>query len=235
MPALPHGVYAIADGSAGKPVLDLVGAFVRGGAAVVQLRLKTSGLRPRASGLGPEAFGSGEFLAIAREARKLCAPGKTLLIINDRPDIARLAEADGVHLGQDDLPWAEARSIVGPHMIVGVSTHSDAEIDAAQGADYIGFGPIFATQSKPGAKLPPPHGLEGLRRAVKRSRIPVVAIGGITVQNAGAVAEAAARCCAAIAELCGAPDPEAATRAMAAAFQPEARGLRPEASGGTPR
>jgi thiamine-phosphate pyrophosphorylase len=237
MPALPHGVYAIADGSAGKPVLDLVGAFVRGGAAVVQLRMKASGfgprdwgLGPRASGLGPEASGSGEFLALAREARKLCVRGKTLLIVNDRPDIARLAEADGVHLGQADLPLAEARSIVGPHMIVGVSTHSDAEIDAAQGADYIGFGPIFATQSKPGAKLPPPHGLEGLRRAVKRSRVPIVAIGGITVANASEVAKAGAHCVASIAELCGASDPEAATRVMAAAFQPEARGPKPEAS-----
>jgi thiamine-phosphate pyrophosphorylase len=231
MPALPHGVYAIADGSAGKPVLDLVGAFVRGGAAVVQLRLKASGFGLRASGPRPRTSGSGEFLALAREARKLCVRGKALLIINDRPDIARLAEADGVHLGQEDLPWAEARAIVGPNMLVGVSTHSDAEIDAAQGADYIGFGPIFATQSKPGAKLPPPHGLEGLRRAVKRSRIPVVAIGGISVQNAGAVAEAGARCCAAIAELCGATDPEAATHAMAAAFEPEARSPKPEASG----
>ena len=90
---LPHGVYAIVDGSAGRPPLELVGAFVRGGAAVVQLRLKDAG--------------AGEFLRVAREARKLTA-GKALLLINDRPDVAKLAEADGVHLGQDDLPVAAA-------------------------------------------------------------------------------------------------------------------------------
>ena len=204
-------------------------AFVRGGAAVIQLRMKgeASGLRPQASG-----WGTGELLAVAREARKICTDA--LLFINDRPDVARLCGADGVHLGQDDLPLDEARAIVGPEVIIGISTHSDDEIDAAQGADYIGFGPIFATQSKRGAALPPPHGIEGLRRAVQRSRVPVVAIGGITAANAAAVAQAGAHCAAAIAELCRSPDPEQATRALAAAFKsgfrPEARGLRPEAS-----
>ena len=213
---MPYGVYAIADGSAGRPVLELVSAFVRGGAAVVQLRWKASGLRPQASG---------ELLELARAARRICA-GKCLFIVNDRPDIARLAEADGVHLGQEDLPLEEARKIVGPGRLIGISTHSDAEIDAAQGADYIGFGPIFATQSKPGAPLPPPHGIEGLRKAVLRSKVPVVAIGGITARTAGDVYRAGARCLAAIAEICRAPDPAAAV----AALTPEAWGLRPEAS-----
>ena len=204
MPAsLPSGVYAVVDGPAARPPLDLVGAFVRGGAAVVQLRLKGAG--------------AGELLRVALEARKLCA-GRALLLVNDRPDVARLAEADGVHLGQDDLPWQAARAILGPGALIGVSTHSDAEIAAAQGADYIGFGPVFATASKPGANLPPPHGLEGLRRAVERSKAPVVAIGGITVDNATQVAAAGARCAAAIAALCAAMDPEGATRAMARAF-----------------
>jgi thiamine-phosphate pyrophosphorylase len=217
-PALPQGVYAIADGAAGRPILDLVAAFVQGGAAVVQLRMKTNSA-------GPQASGSGDVLRLAREARTLCRRGKTLLFINDRPDLARLAEADGVHLGQEDLPWREARQIVGPEMIIGVSTHSNDEIDAAQGADYIGFGPIFATQSKPGSPLPPPHGIDGLRRAVARSKIPVVAIGGITAGNAAAVAQTGARCAAAIASLCEASDPESATRALA-----EAWSLKPEAS-----
>jgi len=204
MPApLPSGVYAIVDGSAPWPPLDLVGAFVRGGAAVVQLRLKGAG--------------AGELLKVALEARKLCA-GRSLLLVNDRPDVARLAEADGVHLGQDDLPWQAARAILGPSALIGVSTHSDTEIEAAQGADYIGFGPVFETKSKPGAVLPRPHGLEGLRRAVARSRVPVVAIGGITLENAADVARAGARCAAAIAELCGASDPDRTTRAMAEAF-----------------
>jgi thiamine-phosphate pyrophosphorylase len=203
MPSLPSGLYAIVDGSAARPPLDLVGAFVRGGAAVVQLRLKQ--------------VGAGELLRLARQARKLCA-GKALLLINDRPDVARLAEADGVHLGQEDLPWEAARDILGPGALIGVSTHSDAEIDRSQSADYIGFGPVFATGSKPGSPLPPPHGIEGLRRAVQRSKVPVVAIGGITAANARAVAEAGARCASAIAHLCAAQDPEGAARAMAQAF-----------------
>ena len=160
--------------------------------------------------------GAGELLRVAREARKLCAAGRALLLVNDRPDIARLAETDGVHLGQEDLPWLAARAILGPRALIGVSTHSDAEIDAAQGADYIGFGPIFATASKPG--LPLPHGIEGLRRAVRRSRIPLVAIGGINMDRAPEVAGAGARCVAAIGQLCFAPDPESATREMAKAF-----------------
>ena len=90
---------------------------------------------------------------------------------------------------------------------------------ARKGADYIGFGPIFATRSKPGAPLPPPHGLEGLRRAVKLSRVPVVAIGGITVGNAGSLSSTGATAIAAIAELCNAPDPEQRTREMVEAFQ----------------
>jgi thiamine-phosphate pyrophosphorylase len=181
-------------------VLDLVAAFVRGGAAVVQLRLKEAG--------------AGEFLRLAREARRLCGGQKTLFFVNDRPDIARLAEADGLHLGQDDLPLAEARKIVGPKMIIGLSTHSDAEIDQSQGADYIGFGPIYATSSKPGARLPPPHGIDGLRKAVQRSKIPVVAIGGITSKTARDVYAAGARCVASIADLCRAVDTEAAVRAL---------------------
>jgi thiamine-phosphate pyrophosphorylase len=196
---LPKGVYAIVDESAGKPLLELVGDFVRGGAAVVQLRLKQAG--------------AGELLRIAREARKLTA-GRALLLINDRPDIAKLSESDGVHLGQEDLPAKAAREILGPRAIIGVSTHSDAEIDAADFADYIGFGPIFATQSKPGAKLPPPHGIEGLRKAVQRARKPVVAIGGITAENAAAVREAGAHCIASIAYLCQAKDPAAAVRSL---------------------
>ena len=198
---LPHGVYAIVDGSAARPPLELVGAFVRGGAAVVQLRLKE--MR--------------DLLPIAREARRLTA-GKALLIINDRADVAKLAEADGVHLGQDDLPAAAARAILGPKALIGLSTHSDEEIEKANDIDYIGFGPIFATQSKPGAPLPPPHGVAGLHRAMKRSRWPVVAIGGITVATASVLSTTGVRAVAAIAELCSAPDPEKRTREMVEAF-----------------
>ncbi len=179
---LPRGLYAIVDST------ERAGAALEGGAAVVQLRIKRAG--------------AGEILNTAREIRALCN-GRAVFIMNDRPDIARLSDADGVHLGQDDLPVAAARAIVGPGKLVGVSTHSDQELDAAlaAGADYLGFGPIFATASKETA-LPPPHGLEALARAVRRAgEVPVVAIGGITSATVREVVATGARGAAAIAEL----------------------------------
>jgi thiamine-phosphate pyrophosphorylase len=206
------GLYAIVDGSSPHDPIALVSAFLRGGARVVQLRLKQAGAR--------------ELLRVAREAGALCLARGALLLVNDRPDVARLAGADGVHLGQDDLPVAEARAVVGEDALVGVSTHSDAEIDAAvaAGADYIGFGPIFATATKKStakgaAPLPPPHGPGGLALAVRRAgKVPVVAIGGITAANAAGLSQTGAACVAAIGELCLAPDPEARARALASAF-----------------
>ncbi len=208
------GLYAIADDSAARPPLELVQAFVRGGAAVVQLRLKRLPAR--------------ELLRVAREASVLCRSAGVLLFVNDRPDVAALAGADGVHLGQDDLSVADARATVGPEALIGQSTHSDAELDAAlaAGADCIGFGPVFATSSKPGAVLPPPHGIDGLARAVRRAgRTPLIAIGGITLATAAQVAATGAACAAAIGELCNARDPEGRARELANALQ------RPRRSG----
>ena len=182
-------------------------AFLRAGAPVVQLRLKSLSAR--------------DLLSVAREAVAMCRQRDALLLVNDRPDVARAADADGVHVGQEDLPVEAARDVVGPDALVGVSTHSDAEIDSAlaTGADYLGYGPIFETRSKPGAPLPPPHGIAALKRAVRRAGpVPVVAIGGITSASAPGVARAGAACAAAIHELCRAPDPEAAARAFAEAF-----------------
>lgn len=202
-----RGLYAIVDGSAERPPLELVQSFLRGGAAVIQLRLKTLPAR--------------ELWEVAREAVRACRQRDALLLVNDRPDVARAAGADGVHLGQEDLPAGAAREVLGDQALIGVSTHSDAEIDAAlaAGADYLGFGPVFATRSKSGAPLPPPHGLAGLERAVRRAApVPVVAIGGLTAGSAAAVARAGAACAAAIGELCRAVDPEQAARALAEAF-----------------
>jgi thiamine-phosphate diphosphorylase len=202
-----RGLYAIVDGSAARPPLELVQAFLRGGAGVVQLRLK--------------ALSARELVEVAREAAAICSRRDALLLVNDRSDVARAAGADGAHLGQDDLPLAAAREVLGPDAVIGVSTHSDAEIDAAlaEGADYVGFGPVFETRSKPGAPLPPPHGLSGLERAVRRAApVPVVAIGGLTAGSAAGVARAGAACAAAIGELCHAADPEWAARALAEAF-----------------
>ena len=202
-----RGLYAIVDGSAARPPLELLQAFLRGGAAVVQLRLK--GLPAR------------DLFDLAREAVAICRQRDALLLVNDRPDVARAAAADGVHLGQEDLPAGAAREVLGPDALIGVSTHSDAEIDSAvaAGADYLGFGPVFETVSKPGAPLPSPHGLAGLERAVRRAApVPVVAIGGLTARTAGGVARAGAACAAAIGEICGAADPEQAARSLAEAF-----------------
>jgi thiamine-phosphate diphosphorylase len=207
-----RGLYAIVGDSArsgpARPPLELVAAFARGGAAVVQLRLKRTA--------------TGELLRLARAAVELCRAAGALLLVNDRPDVAALAGADGVHLGQEDLPVEAARAVLGPEALIGVSTHSDEEIARAlaAGADYLGFGPVFATDSKEGATLPPPHSVEGLSRTVKLAgRVPVVAIGGITVARARSVALAGAACAAAIAELCNAPDPEARARAFAEALR----------------
>src|SRR4030088_1901422 len=156
------GLYAIVDGSSPHDPIALVSAFLRGGAQVIQLRLKQAG--------------AGELLRVAREAGAPCLARGALLLVDDRPDVARLAGADGVHLGQDDLPVAEARAVLGEEALVGVSTHSDAEMDAPGAADaaHTGFGPIFATATKkstaPGAaQLPPPHGPSGLALAVRRA------------------------------------------------------------------
>ncbi len=210
-----RGLYAIADdGFAATPdaLLGLIDAFLRGGARAVQLRCKR--------------LGSRELLGLARAAAARCHGAGALLFVNDRVDLALLAGADGAHLGQDDLPLREARALAGSELLLGLSTHSDAEIDRAlaEGADCLGFGPAFATRTKqataPGAAaLPPPHGLEGVRAAVQRARgRPLIAIGGIDEPRAEQLGRTGCACVAAISELCRAPDPEAKARALQAAF-----------------
>jgi len=129
-----------------------------------------------------------------------------MFIVNDRADVARAAGADGVHVGQEDLPVEMARQILGPDKWVGFSTHVLAQVVEADrsSADYVAFGPIFATASK--ERPDPVVGLDGLREARKATRKPLVAIGGITVQNARQVIEAGADSVAAIRDLLQAPD-----------------------------
>lgn len=142
-------------------------------------------------------------LGVARMARAVTARAGALLIIDDHLDVALAVDADGVHLGQEDLPLAEARALVArwrPErpFLIGISTHDAAQVDAAVqgGADYIGFGPVFETSTK--ANPDPVQGIVGLEAAVRRAgAVPVVAIGGITPARAAAVASAgaAAACC----------------------------------------
>ena len=153
-------------------------ALLAGGIDLLQLRAKN--------------HSTAEIEKLARELRSITAEQGVPLIINDHPQIARNVQADGVHLGQDDLQIAEARKIVGAECAIGRSTHSvDQAIRAfCEGADYIGFGPIFATPTKPDY---PPIGLGEIGRVHESVRIPIFCIGGIKLDNLPKVIEAGAR------------------------------------------
>lgn len=155
---------------------------------------------------------------VARTARALrrIVEGPSKLIINDDPEIARDEGADGVHLGQDDLPFAEARRIVGPHAIIGLSTHNPGQTLAAcaLGPGYIGVGPVHTTPTK---DIPDPVlGLDGMARMIELATVPAVAIGGIDLDNAAAVIAAGARNLCAVRAINQADDPGAALDRMLA-------------------
>jgi thiamine-phosphate pyrophosphorylase len=188
----------------GRPLADVLRPALRGGVDLVQLRCKTE--RDDA------------VLAAATEARALCAQAGALLLLNDRPDLALTAGADGVHVGQDDMPVAQVRALVGPELLVGLSTHAPAEIAAAD-ADYIGVGPVYATPTKPGR---PAVGLNLVRHAAAHAELPWFAIGGIDPGCVGAVVEAGATRIAVVRSITESPDPEAAARALRAALPVEA-------------
>ncbi len=144
-------------------------------------------------------------------------PEQAFLLVNDRADVALVADLDGVHVGDEDLPPAEARAVVGASRVVGYSTHSLDEVRLAmpEVCDYIGFGPVFATTTKRSERRP--HGLEGLEAACRAARLPVVAIGGIRVEDVRAVRVAGAAGAAMISGLLARGDPgEAALRAVEA-------------------
>jgi thiamine-phosphate pyrophosphorylase len=180
---------------------DLLRGAVAGGVDIVQLRDKQ---------LSDEAL-----IAIAHAARVLCERLGALLIVNDRPHVALEAGADGVHVGQDDLPVAEVREIVGPDTLIGLSTHAATEIDAvdAELVDYIGVGPVHATPTKPGR---PAVGLELLRYAAAHASVPFFAIGGLDEANIGEVLDAGATRVCVLRAIGAAADPEAAARALRA-------------------
>ncbi len=191
--------------SRGRALTDIVAAAVRGGATMVQLREKTAGTR--------------EFLEQAHALKALLAPLGIPLVINDRVDIALAAGADGVHVGQTDMPLADVRRLIGPNKFIGLST-STADLvqrEDAQAADYLGVGPVYAQQTKPGTKEP--HGVEGLRALRALTKKPVMAIGGIKASNAAAVIAAGADGLAVVSAIVSADDPEDATRQIAALFR----------------
>jgi thiamine-phosphate pyrophosphorylase len=201
-----RGLYALVGGA---DPLAQAAAALDGGAGVVQLRVKD---RP-----------AGEVLELATRLVAL-ARGRALVMVNDRADLAVLAGADGVHVGEEDLPVAAAREVAGPDLLVGRSTRTleGAQRALDEGADHVGFGPIFATATK--AIAEPPRGLAMLAEVAARLPAPVVAIGGIGLEEMGPVAGAGAAAAAVIGALFDHADPKARAEALAKAF---AAGRRP--------
>jgi thiamine-phosphate pyrophosphorylase len=178
-------------------------AALRGGVDIVQLRMKQA---------NDEAV-----LAAAQRFRRICDDHGALLIVNDRPDLAAAAGADGVHLGQEDVGADSARRMVGPDRLIGLSTHNPAQIDAvADGdVDYIGVGPVNQTPTKPGR---PAVGVSLVEYAARHTAVPFFAIGGISAGNVGQVCDAGATRVAAVRALTEAADPEASARELLGAL-----------------
>jgi len=208
-----RGYYAIVDATAalladGEALERRTRQLLDAGPCCLQLRAKDIGARA--------------FAAAARRMLPLCRLAGVPFCVNDRLDVALAVGADVVHLGQDDLPLADAlrvRQAAGrPELVVGFSTHNAAQAVAAAsaGADYIGFGPVFATSSK--LNPDPVVGLSLLAEVCRIVSVPVVAIGGVTPAEAGLLAQAGASAAAVISAVNSAPDPTAAGRQVAAAF-----------------
>ena len=192
-------LYVILDSTAaaGRDLETLLAQALDGGAEMIQLREKI--------------LPSGSVLALAERLRRRCTAAKVPFIMNDRVDLATAVGADGVHLGQDDLSPAAARAMLKSGAIMGLSTHSVAQAAAAQaaGADYVAVGSMYPTATKAGFQLVGPALAREVRPLVK---VPLVGIGGITVENAATVIEAGCDGVAVISAVCAAPDPAAAAR-----------------------
>ena len=186
--------------TAGRPLLDVVHAALDGGVRAVQLREKD--------------LEGGALYQLAAQLRELTARYQACLLLNDRLDVAMAVDADGVHLGQTSFPVAVARRLLGTRKLIGVSTHNSVEIAAAAGADFIVFGPVYATPSK--AAYGAPQGLARLRQAVAQSQVPLLAIGGITAERVAEVLTTGAHGIAVISALSVAPDPAQAARTLLA-------------------
>ena len=196
------GVYLVTDGRLCGPrgVEATVAEGVRGGAAWVQLREKTATTRA--------------FLETALRLKTLLTPLRVPLLINDRVDVALAAGAEGVHLGQNDMPPEHARQILGPDAVIGLSveTWSDVETAQDQDVDYLGVSPVYSTPTK--TDTSGVWGLDGLVRIRAYSKHPLVAIGGIGAGNAARIVHTGVDCIAVVSAICAAPDPYRATRTL---------------------
>jgi thiamine-phosphate diphosphorylase len=201
MTRLPSHFYAMVDPAGGHEPVLLAETLLEAGVRIMQLRLK-------------DAHGR-DFLAAARTIAGMCRKRDAILIVNDRVDIAMLAGAHGVHLGQDDLPLEPARRITGPKMVIGISTHNVEQARAAErgGADYIGFGPMYPGGLRNNATGMGLDNLRAMRAAVK---IPIVAIGGITEARVAETLTAGADAVAIITDIVNAPDIGAKVRSILA-------------------
>ena len=179
---------------------EVVAAAIRGGARIIQYREKQANTR--------------RMITVARALAEVCHQWGALFLVNDRLDVALAVAADGVHVGQQDMPVALARSLLGPEKLIGVSVQDERAMTEAarEGADYLSLSPVFTTPTKPDHEAP--LGLEGVRALAGRSRLPVVAIGGIDRTNAAEVIRAGAQGVCIISAVLGAHDPEQAAREL---------------------
>ncbi len=202
--AIDYGLYLVTDQaiSRGRSLLEVVSEAVYGGVTCVQVRAKTESTR--------------DFIDQARSIQPFLAEKKVPLIINDRLDVAQAVGADGVHLGQSDMPIEMARAIVGPETLIGISAECLAHAVNAEkaGADYIGAGAIFATPTK--SDIASPMGLEGLQQICNTVTIPVVAIGGINATNTADVIGAGADGIAVVSAIVSADDCRKAAQTLGA-------------------
>jgi thiamine-phosphate pyrophosphorylase len=199
---IDYSLYLVTDRglSRGRSTVDVVTAAVRGGATVVQLREKAADTR--------------DFVEEAMAIKDFLSARGVPLIVNDRLDVAQAVDADGVHLGQKDMPIELARKIVGPQMIIGISAESLTDAVEAErgGADYLGVSPIFDTPTK--TDTAPALGLEGLQQIRTAVNLPLVGLGGLNADNAGRVIANGADGVAVVSAIVSADDPEQAAREL---------------------
>jgi thiamine-phosphate pyrophosphorylase len=178
---------------------------IEGGADTIQFRQKSGSTR--------------EMISLAGKLKEICADAGVAFIVNDRVDVAIASQADGVHLGQDDFPIPLARKLLGDDVIIGGSavTEEDAQKCLEEGADYVGFGPVYPTNSKPDASSP--TGIELMKKAINAVPLPFIAIGGIHAKNVEEVMRAGAHGIAVISAVCYQADPKEATQMLSQALR----------------
>lgn len=199
---MDYSLYLVTDAQLGRgrSQLEIVAAAIQGGVTMVQYREKSASTR--------------HMIEEAAMLCQLCRCHHVPFIVDDRVDVALAVDADGVHVGQEDMPTGLARRLIGRERILGVSVENAAQLGAAvaEGADYVGASPIFATPTKPDA--PPPMGLQGLKGVAHASPVPVVAIGGLNASNAASIIHAGAAGVAVVSAIVGADDIQEAARRL---------------------